>query len=26
VPLRHDGLRKAAMGQTTLEELFRVVV
>ncbi|HZQ28462.1 MAG TPA: ATPase, T2SS/T4P/T4SS family [Acidimicrobiales bacterium] len=26
VPLRQDGLRKAAMGQTTLEELFRVVV
>jgi type IV pilus assembly protein PilB len=26
VPLRQDGLQKAAMGQTTLEELFRVVV
>jgi type IV pilus assembly protein PilB len=25
-PIRHDGLIKAAMGQTTLEELFRVVV
>jgi len=25
-PLRHDGLRKAAAGQTTLQELARVIV
>jgi type IV pilus assembly protein PilB len=26
IPLRMDGLRKAGMGQTSLEEIFRVVV
>jgi type II secretory ATPase GspE/PulE/Tfp pilus assembly ATPase PilB-like protein len=26
VPLRRDGLRKAAAGLTSLEEVFRVVV
>jgi type IV pilus assembly protein PilB len=26
VPLRHDGLRKAALGITSLEEILRVVV
>jgi type IV pilus assembly protein PilB len=26
IPLRHDGLRKAALGITSLEEILRVVV
>jgi type IV pilus assembly protein PilB len=26
IPLRHDGLRKVAQGQTTFDELFRVIV
>jgi type IV pilus assembly protein PilB len=25
IPLRHDGLRKAALGLTSLEEVMRVV-
>jgi type IV pilus assembly protein PilB len=25
IPLRHDGLRKAALGLTSLEEVIRVV-
>jgi type IV pilus assembly protein PilB len=26
IPMRHDGLRKVAMGQTSFDELFRVIV